>query len=212
MLEACCFQDADLQQLWDLLQQHATYEAEPSINYDAFMQVGRSKIAHEVHVKQHAEHRAQKMPCTWSSTSTASCSTRASRSARSSSKHQHLRLGPRSHALLAAPALLHTSTLPHVACPCTLPAYTTHIGLHAYGAQVGHRMEEVQPALARYFKPSVFMRFERDHRGMVPVQLLVNYLSARSYHLHLVGAALPRKSGLLALPCPAFTNVTGATP
>lgn len=52
-------------------------------------------------------------------------------------------------------------------------------------------MEEVQPALARYFKPSVFMRFECDHRGMVPVQLLVNYLSARSYHLHLVGAALP---------------------
>jgi hypothetical protein len=41
VLEACCFQDADLQQLWDLLQQHATYEAEPSINYDAFMQVGR---------------------------------------------------------------------------------------------------------------------------------------------------------------------------
>ncbi len=70
-------------------------------------------------------------------------------------------------------------------------------------------MEEVQPALARYFKPSVFMRFERDHRGMVPVQLLVNYLSARSYHLHLVGAALPAAAAaaatqtrsLLAVPC-----------
>jgi hypothetical protein len=58
-------------------------------------------------------------------------------------------------------------------------------------SQVCHRMEELHPALSRYFKASVFMRFERDHRGMVPVQLLANYFTSRSYQLHLVSAAVP---------------------